>query len=58
MVPAQVDLATTLAAAEAELTARPAELLVVPGVAEPTAEVRPLSRLASIAHRHGARAVD
>lgn len=57
VVPAQVDLVTTLAAVEAELKVRPADLLVVPGVADPTGEVLPLSRLASIAHRNGARLV-
>lgn len=57
VVPAQVDLATTLAAVEAELIVRPADVLLVPGVADPTGEVLPLSKLASIAHRNNARLV-
>ncbi|WP_207837477.1 aminotransferase class V-fold PLP-dependent enzyme [Williamsia soli] len=55
VVAAQVDLAHTLAAVEAEFIAREAELLIVPGVVDATGEVLPLSRLAAIAHRHGAR---
>lgn len=54
-VAAQVDLAHTLAALEAEFVAREAELLIVPGVVDATGEVLPLPRLAAIAHRHGAR---
>lgn len=55
VVPAQVDLAATLAAVEAEFVSRDAALLIVPGVVDSTGEVLPLPRLAAIAHRHGAR---
>jgi hypothetical protein len=55
VVAAQVDLAHTLAAVEAEFVAGDAELLIVPGVVDSTGEVLPLPRLAAIAHRHGAR---
>ena len=55
LVPAQVDLTTTLAALDRELSTRPAALLIVPGVAPSTGEVLPLSKLAAVAHRHGVR---
>lgn len=55
LVAAQVDLTTTLAALDRELSVRPAALLIVPGVAPSTGEVLPLSKLAAVAHRHGAR---
>ena len=55
VVPAQIDLVTTLAAVDSELERRPAALLIVPAVAEATGEVVPLPALAAIAHRRGAR---
>lgn len=45
----------TLAAVERELAAKPAALLAVTAASNVTGEVLPISRLASIAHRHGAR---
>ncbi|MCR5979147.1 aminotransferase class V-fold PLP-dependent enzyme [Gordonia jinghuaiqii] len=45
----------TLAALEAELASAPASLLAVTAASNVTGEVLPISRLASIAHRHGAR---
>jgi selenocysteine lyase/cysteine desulfurase len=49
----------TLALIEAELVRRPAALLTVTGASNVTGEILPLRRLATIAHRHGARlAVD
>ena len=55
VVPAQIDLTTTLAAVDSELARRPAALLIVPAVAAATGEVLPLPALAAIAHRRGAR---
>jgi selenocysteine lyase/cysteine desulfurase len=55
VVPAHVDLTTTMAALERELAAWPTALLVVPAVARTTGEVLPLSKLAAMAHRHHAR---
>ncbi|MGW5524034.1 aminotransferase class V-fold PLP-dependent enzyme [Gordonia sp. NPDC003950] len=48
-------LEDTLAALDAELAAAPAALLAVTAASNVTGEVLPISRLASIAHRHGAR---
>ncbi|MGC4961481.1 aminotransferase class V-fold PLP-dependent enzyme [Gordonia sp. DT101] len=45
----------TLAALEAELAAAPAALLAVTAASNVTGEVLPIGRLASIAHRNGAR---
>lgn len=45
----------TLVALEAELASAPAALLAVTAASNVTGEVLPISRLASIAHRHGAR---
>lgn len=45
----------TLAAVERELAAKPAALLAVTAASNVTGEVLPISRLASIAHRNGAR---
>ncbi|WP_439029994.1 aminotransferase class V-fold PLP-dependent enzyme [Gordonia terrae] len=45
----------TLAAVEGELSSRPACLLAVLAATDAAGEVLPLGRLASIAHRHGAR---
>ncbi|HEY9312584.1 aminotransferase class V-fold PLP-dependent enzyme [Williamsia sp.] len=55
VVPAQIDLSTTLAAVDSELERRPAALLIVPAVAKATGEVLPLAALAAIAHRRGGR---
>ncbi|PXW35516.1 UNVERIFIED_CONTAM: aminotransferase class V [Williamsia faeni] len=55
VVPAQIDLTTTLAAVDSELARRPAALVIVPAVASATGEVLPLPTLAAIAHRRGAR---
>jgi selenocysteine lyase/cysteine desulfurase len=54
-VPAADTLASTLAALDADLAARPAALLAVTGSSNVTGEVLPVDRLAEIAHRHGAR---
>lgn len=49
----------TLAALEAELAAHPAALVTVTGASNVTGECLPVSELAALAHRHGARlAVD
>ncbi len=45
----------TLAALDAELASKPAALLAITAASNVTGEVLPISRLASIAHRHGAR---
>lgn len=45
----------TLTAVECELAAAPASLLAVTAASNVTGEVLPIGRLASIAHRHGAR---
>lgn len=45
----------TLVALEAELASAPASLLAVTAASNVTGEVLPISKLASIAHRHGAR---
>ena len=59
LVPARATLAQTLAAVEAELASRPAALLTVTGASNVTGECPPLTQLAAIAHRYGARlAVD
>ncbi|MET9202583.1 aminotransferase class V-fold PLP-dependent enzyme [Gordonia sp. NPDC003585] len=48
-------IADTLIALEAELASKPAALLAVTAASNVTGEVLPIGRLASIAHRHGAR---
>ncbi|RZU66555.1 selenocysteine lyase/cysteine desulfurase [Microterricola gilva] len=59
VVQAGQTIAETLLLVEAELQARPAALLTVTGASNVTGETLPLRRLATIAHRHGARlAVD
>lgn len=59
IVQAGQTIAETLERVEAELRARPAALLSVTGASNVTGETLPLRRLATIAHRHGARlAVD
>lgn len=45
----------TLVALEAELASKPASLLAVTAASNVTGEVLPIGKLASIAHRHGAR---
>ncbi|MFW0787550.1 aminotransferase class V-fold PLP-dependent enzyme [Gordonia sp. CPCC 206044] len=55
IVPACTTLDDTLDALEAELAAKPAALLAVTAASNVTGEVLPISRLAAIAHRHGAR---
>ncbi|MBM7366116.1 aminotransferase class V-fold PLP-dependent enzyme [Gordonia hydrophobica] len=45
----------TLARLDADLAARPAELVVVTAVSSVTGEVLPLGRFAAVAHRNGAR---
>lgn len=59
IVQAAPTIAETLIAVEAELKARPAALLTVTGASNVTGEILPLRKLATIAHRYGARlAVD
>jgi selenocysteine lyase/cysteine desulfurase len=59
VVPAAATLEETIAALDAELAAAPAALLAVTGASNVTGEVLPLRRLATLAHRRGARlAVD
>ncbi|WP_241548641.1 aminotransferase class V-fold PLP-dependent enzyme [Gordonia alkanivorans] len=55
VVTARATIEDTLVAIEAELASRPASLLAVTAASNVTGEVLPISRLASIAHRHGAR---
>lgn len=55
IVSARATVADTLTAIECELAAAPAALLAVTAASNVTGEVLPISRLASIAHRHGAR---
>jgi selenocysteine lyase/cysteine desulfurase len=59
VVAAAGTLEATIAAIDAELAAAPAALLAVTGASNVTGEVLPLRRLATLAHRRGARlAVD
>ncbi|MFT4393768.1 aminotransferase class V-fold PLP-dependent enzyme [Gordonia lacunae] len=55
VVPACDTIEDTLVALEAELASAPASLLAVTAASNVTGEVLPIGRLASIAHRHGAR---
>lgn len=55
VVTARATIEDTLVAIEAELASEPASLLAVTAASNVTGEVLPISRLASIAHRHGAR---
>lgn len=55
VVEARDSIADTLAALDAELASKPAALLAVTAASNVTGEVLPIGRLASIAHRHGAR---
>ncbi|SDU81270.1 aminotransferase class V-fold PLP-dependent enzyme [Gordonia westfalica] len=55
VVTARDTIEDTLVAIEAELASKPASLLAVTAASNVTGEVLPISRLASIAHRHGAR---
>ncbi|AZG47845.1 aminotransferase class V-fold PLP-dependent enzyme [Gordonia insulae] len=55
VVPACATIEDTLAALDAELASAPAALLAVTAASNVTGEVLPIGRLASIAHRHGAR---
>ncbi|MCT1353263.1 aminotransferase class V-fold PLP-dependent enzyme [Gordonia sp. p3-SID1431] len=54
-VPACETIEDTLVALETELASAPASLLVVTAVSDITGEVLPMGRLASLAHRSGAR---
>jgi selenocysteine lyase/cysteine desulfurase len=59
VVPASETLAASLEALELELQRAPAALVSVTGASNVTGECTPLSELAALAHRHGARlAVD
>ncbi|MFC6357478.1 aminotransferase class V-fold PLP-dependent enzyme [Luethyella okanaganae] len=59
VVPAAGTLEESLRLVDSELAARPASLVTVTGASNVTGETLPLRRLATIAHRHGARlAVD
>ncbi|MBD0021506.1 aminotransferase class V-fold PLP-dependent enzyme [Gordonia pseudamarae] len=55
LVTACATIEETLAALEDELAATPAALLAITAASNVTGEVLPVTRLASIAHRHGAR---
>ncbi|MFT4127248.1 MAG: aminotransferase class V-fold PLP-dependent enzyme [Gordonia sp. (in: high G+C Gram-positive bacteria)] len=55
IVTAAGSIADTLVALEAELAAAPAALLAVTAASNVTGEVLPIGKLASLAHRHGAR---
>lgn len=55
VVRAASTISATLAAVEAELARRPAALLAITAASNVTGEVLPITRLAGIAHRHGAR---
>ncbi|MFT4043238.1 MAG: aminotransferase class V-fold PLP-dependent enzyme [Gordonia sp. (in: high G+C Gram-positive bacteria)] len=55
IVSAEATIDDTLAALEEELASAPAALLAVTAASNVTGEVLPISRLASLAHRHGAR---
>ncbi|GAC68141.1 aminotransferase class V-fold PLP-dependent enzyme [Gordonia soli] len=55
VVAAAPTFAETFDALEAELSAAPAALLAVTAASNVTGEVLPIGRLASLAHRHGAR---
>lgn len=55
LVTACATVEDTLAALDAELASKPAALLAITAASNATGEVLPISRLASIAHRHGAR---
>ncbi|MFE0749115.1 aminotransferase class V-fold PLP-dependent enzyme [Gordonia sp. NPDC058843] len=55
VVPARDTIEDTLVALEAELASAPASLLAVTAASNVTGEVLPIGRLASVAHRHGAR---
>lgn len=55
IVTARDTIEDTLIALEAELASAPAALLTVTAASNVTGEVLPLSKLAALAHRHGAR---
>lgn len=55
IVRAATTIEDTLSALDAELASAPAALLAVTAASNVTGEVLPIGRLASIAHRHGAR---
>lgn len=55
VVAAATTIAETLLRIESELACAPAALLAITGASNVTGEVLPISELAAIAHRHGAR---
>ena len=55
IVAAQPTFAETVAALEAELSAKPAALLAITAASNVTGEVLPIRTLTALAHRHGAR---
>ncbi|MGV9638994.1 aminotransferase class V-fold PLP-dependent enzyme [Nocardia rhamnosiphila] len=55
VVPAAGTLTETVERLAAELGAKPAALLAITGASNVTGEVLPLTELAALAHRHGAR---
>lgn len=55
VVVAQPTFAETVAALEAELSAKPAALLAITAASNVTGEVLPIRTLTALAHRHGAR---
>ncbi len=55
VVTARATIAETIDALDEELSRKPAALLTVTAASNVTGEVLPIGRLASLAHRHGAR---